>query len=69
MNVLTDFVLAHKRLVVALWLVVTVGAFAALQPAGSSLSQQFPLPGREGFETNADLAAIYGSGGDVAPLP
>ena len=25
-------------------------------------------PGREGFETNEDLAAIYGNGGDVAPI-
>ena len=33
-----------------------------------SLSQQFNVPGREGFEANQQIAAIYGSGGDVAPL-
>ncbi|MCA1680695.1 MAG: MMPL family transporter, partial [Actinobacteria bacterium] len=26
------------------------------------------MPGREGFETNRDLAQIYGNGGDVAPI-
>jgi RND superfamily putative drug exporter len=68
MNVLTRFVLAHKRLVLGLWLAVTIVAFAAIGPAGSALSQEFGVPGREGFETNKELAAIYGNGGDVAPL-
>ena len=68
MNALTRFVLDHKRLVLGLWLAVTVAAFAAIGPAGSALSQQFNVPGREGFETNKELAAIYGNGGDVAPI-
>lgn len=68
MNRLTSFVLDHKRLVVGLWLAVTIVAFAAIQPAGNALSQEFSVPGREGFETNSELAAIYGNGGDVAPL-
>ena len=68
MNVLTRFVLDHKRLVVGFWLAVTFAAFAAIGPAGSALSQEFNVPGREGFETNKELAAIYGNGGDVAPL-
>ncbi len=68
MITLTRWVLDHKRLVVAFWLAVTIGAFAAIQPAGNALSQEFGVPGREGFETNQELAAIYGNGGDVAPL-
>jgi RND superfamily putative drug exporter len=68
MNALTRFVLDHKRLVLGFWLAVTIAAFAAIGPAGSSLSQQFDIPGREGFETNSELAAIYGAGGDVAPI-
>ena len=68
MNLLTRFVLDHRRLVVGFWLAVTVAAFAAIGPAGSSLSQEFGVPGREGFETNKELAAIYGNGGDVAPI-
>lgn len=68
MTALTRFVLHHKRLVLSFWIVVTIAAFAALQPAGNALSQQFTVPGSEGFETNAKLAAIYGNGGDVAPI-
>jgi RND superfamily putative drug exporter len=68
MNVVTRFVLAHKRLVLGLWLVVTIAAFTAIQPAESALSQQFSVPGREGFETNQELGEIYGNGGDVAPI-
>jgi putative drug exporter of the RND superfamily len=68
MNALTRFVLDHRRLVLGFWLVVTIAAFAAIGPAGSALSQQFSVPGREGFEANQELAAIYGNGGDVAPL-
>ena len=63
----TTWVLAHKRLVLVFWLVVTVGAVVALQPAGRSLSQEFGVPG-EGYDTNRALAEIYGNGGDVAPL-
>ena len=46
MGRLTSWVLRHKRLVVAFWAVVTVVAFASLQPASDSLSQQFTVPGR-----------------------
>ena len=68
MSALTRFVLDHKRLVLGFWLGVTVAAFAAIGPAGNALSQEFNIPGREGFETNKQLAAIYGNGGDVAPI-
>jgi RND superfamily putative drug exporter len=68
MNALTRFVLDHKRFVVGFWLAVTVAAFAAIGPAGSALSQQFSVPGGEGFEANKELAATYGNGGDVAPI-
>jgi putative drug exporter of the RND superfamily len=65
---LTDWVLSHKRLVLGLWLVIWIAAIAAVGPASSSLSQQFNIPGREGFETNKELSEIYGAGGDVAPI-
>ena len=68
MGALTGWVLGHKRLVVGLWLLVTVGAFAAIGPAGNALSDEFSIPGREGFETNKELAEIYGTGGDAAPI-
>jgi putative drug exporter of the RND superfamily len=65
---LTNWVLTHKRTVVALWAVITIGAFAAINPAGKALSQQFSVPGREGFETNRQIAETYGAGGDIAPI-
>src|ERR671910_1546861 len=68
MEVLTRFVLGHKRLVLGLWLAVMIAAFGALQPANDALSQQFNVPGREGYETNQELGEIYGVGGDVSPL-
>jgi len=68
MTRLTRFVLDHKRFVLGFWLAVTVAAFAAIGPAGNALSQEFSVPGREGFETNRELAEVYGNGGDTAPL-
>lgn len=66
---ISRFVLAHKRLVIAFWAAVTVVAFAAVQPAGDALNRQFTVPGREGFETNRQIHAIYGTGGsDATPI-
>jgi RND superfamily putative drug exporter len=68
MATLTRWVLAHKRLVIGCWIVVTIAAFGSVGPASDSLSQEFTVPGREGFEANREIAAKYGSGGYVAPL-
>ena len=68
MTVLTGFVLKHKRLVLGVWLVVTLAAFAALGPAANALNEQVTVPGREGFETNQQLDEIYGNGGNIAPI-
>ena len=57
MPALAPWVLKHKRLVIGFWVAVTIAAFAAIGPAGKSLSQQFGVPGREGFETNQQIAA------------
>ena len=69
MTTSTRWVLAHKRLVVLFWTVVTIVAFAAIEPAEDALDQQFTVPGREGFETNRQIQALYGTGGsDVTPI-
>ncbi len=68
MTTLTRWVLAHKRLVVGLWLVIALGGVAAMRPAGNALSEQFNLPGTEAFIADSGVAAVYGNGGDVAPL-
>ena len=56
---LTRFVLRHKRFVVAFWLLVLIGGVPNLQRATNALSQEFSVPGREGFETNLALFKLY----------
>jgi RND superfamily putative drug exporter len=68
MSLLTRWVLAHKRLVTAAWILITIAAFGAIGPAGDALSEEFTVPGREGFETNREIASTYGNGGNVAPI-
>jgi RND superfamily putative drug exporter len=65
---LTRWVLRHKKLVTGLWVLVTVAAVASIKPASDALTQEFPVPGQEGYETNREIASIYGSGGNIAPL-
>ena len=57
---LTRWVLAHKRLVLGLWLVVAIGGLAATKPAGDALSEQFNLPGTEAFIANHLTGAANG---------
>jgi RND superfamily putative drug exporter len=64
----TRWVLRHKRLILGFWVAVTAGAFASLGPAVNALTTEFTVPGREGFETNRQIAALYGSGGNIAPI-
>jgi putative drug exporter of the RND superfamily len=66
---ITRWVLAHKRLVVALWVALTLAGIAAAGPASDALEQEFSVPGKEGWETNQAIAERYGgTGGDTAPL-
>jgi RND superfamily putative drug exporter len=65
----SGWVLVHKRLVVGFWLLATIASIVALQPAADAFADDFrPVPGREGFETNREIAALYGNGGDVVPI-
>ena len=69
MSGLTRWVLAHKRIVVVSWVLLTVVGIAAAGPASDALSQKFSVPGKEGYETNVAIADRYGHpGGDTAPL-
>ena len=56
---LARFVLRHKWWVVGFWLVVLIGGVPNLQRATNALSQEFSVPGREGFETNLALYKLY----------
>ena len=69
MRSLTRWVLAHKRIVVITWIVLTVAGIAAAGPATDALEPEFSVPNKEGWETNQVIAAQYGgTGGDTAPL-
>jgi putative drug exporter of the RND superfamily len=66
---LTRWVLAHKRIVLVGWIVLTVAGIAAAGPATGRLDQKFSVPGKEGWETNVAIAKHYrGTGGDTAAL-
>ncbi|MFL5865751.1 MAG: MMPL family transporter [Thermoleophilaceae bacterium] len=69
MSSLTRWVLAHKRIVVATWVVLLVAGIAAAGPASNALKQEFSVPGKEGWETNQAIDRHFGrTGGDSAPL-
>ena len=66
---LTHLVLAHKRIVVAFWLVLTLVGMASAGSATKSLKQKFSVPGKEGWVTNQRIARdFHGTGGNGAPL-
>jgi RND superfamily putative drug exporter len=69
MSALTRWVLAHKRIVVGSWIVLTIAGIAAAGPAADALKQQFSVPGKEGWQTNQAIEQRYGgTGGNAAPL-
>jgi RND superfamily putative drug exporter len=66
---LTRWVLAHKRLVVVFWVLMTLVGIASAGPATKALTQKFSVPGKEGWETNQRIAHEFnGTGGNSAPL-
>jgi RND superfamily putative drug exporter len=68
MTSLTRFVLRHRLAVAVLWLVVTLIGIASVGRATSAFSDQYSVPGREGYRTNTDISALFRNGGDSAPL-
>ena len=65
---ITRWVLAHRRAVAAFWIVVTIVGIATVNQATRSFSTEFSVPGREGFQTNAQILRVFGGGGNTAPL-
>jgi putative drug exporter of the RND superfamily len=66
---LTRWVLAHKRIVVVFWLVLTLIGMASAGPATKALKQKYSVPGKEGFVTNQQISRdFHGTGGNGAPL-
>jgi RND superfamily putative drug exporter len=73
MSSLTRWVLAHKRIVLAAWVVLTIAGIAASGPASSRLTNDASVPDKESWETTAAIDARYDGGGDpllpVVSLP
>ncbi len=60
--------LAHRRTVTLFWVLVTVIGFATVGQATRSFSKSFSAPGREGYDTNSRIVALYHQGGRNAPV-
>jgi putative drug exporter of the RND superfamily len=66
---LTRWVLAHKRMVVIFWVLLTLIGVASAGSATKALKQKFSVPGKEGWVTNQQIARdFHGTGGNSAPL-
>src|SRR5450759_4192685 len=66
---LTRWVLAHKRIVVIFWVLLTLIGMASAGSATKALKQKFSVPGKEGWVTNQQIAHdFHGTGGNSAPL-
>ena len=65
---LTRRVLRHKRLVVIIWIVLTLIGGGAAGAATEALDQRFSVPDREGWETSQEILKTYGNGGETLPL-
>jgi len=65
----TQWILRHRLIVAAFWIVVALVGMASSASASKALSQQFAPPaGYEGVDTNNAILHTYGTGGGAAPL-
>jgi putative drug exporter of the RND superfamily len=68
-STVTAWVLAHKRLVIGFWIVLTIVGGAASGPASKAMDQKFSVPGKEGWEANKEIEQRFrGTGGNASPL-
>jgi RND superfamily putative drug exporter len=65
---LTRLVLARRRLVAALWIVLALAGMVAASGIGDALSRSFDAPGKPAFEANREIVRTYGNGGTIAPI-
>lgn len=65
---LTSFVLAHRALVVVVWLLIAVAGGATAPRTVDALSYDFGLPGQPAYETNTEIHDLFNSGGVDDPL-
>src|SRR5918994_5878381 len=68
MRKLTNFVLAHKRVVATFWIVLTIAGMFGASRVTDRLDDQFSMPSSEAFATNQEIEDRFSSGGMVEPL-
>jgi RND superfamily putative drug exporter len=68
LEVLTRWVLAHKRSVAAFWIVLTIAGMFGASRVADALDDQFSMPSSEAFATNQEIEKRFSSGGVVEPL-
>ena len=69
MVAITRWILRHRFLVAAFWIVVALVGLRSSGSATKALSQQFTPPaGYEGIDTNNAILRTYGTGGGIPPL-
>jgi len=61
---LSRWVLAHRRLVIVVWVIVFIAGAAGSGSVSKRLSLNFSLPGQPGYETAKQIARVYGNGGE-----
>jgi putative drug exporter of the RND superfamily len=64
---LARFVLAHRRVVVLLWVLLLPAGIYGATHVSKRLSIDFSLPGQPGYETAKKITHLYGNGGDTDP--
>ncbi len=64
---LARFVLAHRRLVVLLWVLLLPAGIYGAAHVSKRLSTDFSLPGQPGYETAQQITQLYGNGGETDP--
>ncbi|MEJ7741584.1 MAG: MMPL family transporter [Nocardioidaceae bacterium] len=60
MESLARFVMHHRRIVSAFWLVLFVAGFLSAQKATDRMNFDFSLPGQPGYEAEEELIETYG---------
>jgi putative drug exporter of the RND superfamily len=61
MTSLTRWILAHKRIVVAFWLILAIFGGISASSATNALSQKFSLPGKESDQVSLNILHTYGT--------
>ncbi len=64
---LARLVLAHRRLILLLWVLLLPAGIYGASHVSKRLKLDFSLPGQPGYETAKKITHLYGNGGDTNP--